>query len=360
MNKFRQLFTLFVLGLTTVPASMRAQSLTAIRDTISNADGSAFNGRVIVSWQGFTAASGTAVAPHSVAVTVVNGYFSLLLVPTTNSSAGAGYVAQYESNDGTVIWTEYWQISPSWTPLTINQVRVSSPPIQGTGGGSIGLPIQESNVNNLIQDLAARPAKGTNYAPSHAAAIDSSGNIVSISGNNSDCVHVDGSSGSCSASSGTAPSPAFVDSETPSGSANGTNLIFMLSQAPTPAASLILYRNGITLRQGIDFNLSGSSVTFIPAAVPQSNDVLTAFYRVAGSTATIINFADGETPAGSVNGVNSVFTLAFAPNPAGSLQLFRNGTLLKSGADYALNGAMITFAATVPGSGDVIQAFYRY
>src|SRR5262245_26122168 len=48
------------------------------------------------------------------------------------------------------------------------------------------------------------------------------------------------------------------------------------------------------------------------------------------STGTIgePNFVDGESPAGVIDGVNSVFTLANAPNPAASLQLFRNGQKL--------------------------------
>jgi hypothetical protein len=366
MNRFRQLFTLFFLGSAFVLTSLRAQSLTAIRDTISNADGSLFNGRVILSWQGFTAASGASIAPHSTAVTVANGYFSLFLVPTINASQGAGYTAQYESNDGTVLWTEYWQVAASWTPLTINQVRVSSLPGQGNGGGSpggggsIGLPIQESDVTSLVHDLAARPTKAAGYTASHAALIDSTGSISSVSGNSSDCVHVDGSSGACGVSSGTSVAAAFVDGETPSGIANGANLTFSLNQAPSPAISLSLYRNGIMLRQGLDFTLSGSSVAFVAGAIPQTGDVLMAFYRVAGA-ATAVNFADAEVPVGAINGVNTIFTLASIPNPALSLQLFKNGTLLKPGTDYTLSGAMVTFVpVSLPKTGDVIQAFYRY
>jgi hypothetical protein len=367
MDRFRQLFTILVLGSTMVLAPIRAQSLTAIRDTISNADGSPFNGRVILSWQGFTAASGATVAPHSTAVTVANGYFSLFLVPTINASQGAGYTAQYESNDGTVLWTEYWQVAASWTPLTINQVRVSSLPGQGNsgggspgGGGSIGLPIQESDVTSLVHDLAARPTTAAGYTASHAALIDSTGSISSVSGNSSDCVHVDGSSGACGVSSATSVAAAFVDGETPSGIVNGANPTFSLNQAPSPAISLSLYRNGIMLRQGLDFTLSGSSVAFVTGAVPQADDVLLAFYRVAGA-ATAVNFADAEIPVGTINGVNTIFTLASIPNPALSLQLFKNGTLLKRGTDYTLSAAMVTFVpVSLPKTGDVIQAFYRY
>ena len=44
-------------------------------------------------------------------VTITNGYLSVVLVPTTNASPGAFYTVQYASNDGTTLWTEYWQVA---------------------------------------------------------------------------------------------------------------------------------------------------------------------------------------------------------------------------------------------------------
>src|SRR5215475_11386538 len=81
------------------------------------------------------------------------------------------------------------------------------------------------------------------------------------------------------------------------------------------------------------------------------------------STGTIgePNFADGEIPAGIVNGVNAVFTLANAPSPVQSLQLFRNGQKLNAGAGFALVGKTITFIASqIPSAGDILEACYRY
>lgn len=71
-------------------------------------------------------------------------------------------------------------------------------------------------------------------------------------------------------------------------------------------------------------------------------------------------FADGETPTGSVNGVNTAFTLAATPTPAASLSLYRNGLLQSAGVDYTLTGANITFlSVATPQTGDVLRAFYR-
>lgn len=81
------------------------------------------------------------------------------------------------------------------------------------------------------------------------------------------------------------------------------------------------------------------------------------------SSGPVPNFADAETPGGTINGSNTAFTLAFAPSPAASLQLFLNGQLLKpGGVDYTLSGLNITMV-TAPVStpvADVLLAWYRH
>ena len=72
-------------------------------------------------------------------------------------------------------------------------------------------------------------------------------------------------------------------------------------------------------------------------------------------------FVTGEVPAGTVDGVNAVFTIAATPT-AGSLELFRNGMLLKLGLDYTLSGTQITFGPSplsIPEAGAVLLANYR-
>ena len=362
MRRLRHLFTYLLTCSALAGVPVTAQTLSSIRDTVHNADGSSFNGQVIISWQGFTSATGATIAPHSTALSITNGYISLVLVPTTNASPGAVYTAQYESNDGTKQWTEYWQVPPSWTPLTLNEIRVASPPNtggNGNGGGSgtITLPLSESNVTNLNADLAARPMKGSNYAPAHAAMIDSLGSISSVSGNGGDCVHVDGSSGACGS---TTSYPVFVDADPPSGSINGLNTVFTLNQTPSPSTSLSLYRNGMMQRQGVDYSLAANTVTFVSGARPQTGDILTAFYRAQGS-GSVAQFSDAETPSGTIDGVNTAFSLTTAPNPTVSLQLFKNGALQRPGTDYTLSANTISFASgSMPRTGDSLLAFYRH
>lgn len=78
-------------------------------------------------------------------------------------------------------------------------------------------------------------------------------------------------------------------------------------------------------------------------------------------------FIDNEIPAGTVNGINAVFTLQNVPSPSQSLVLTRNGTVLYQGVGYVLSGGVITFNSgyiPLPPSGsdtigDLIRAWYR-
>lgn len=74
---------------------------------------------------------------------------------------------------------------------------------------------------------------------------------------------------------------------------------------------------------------------------------------------TSANFVTRETPAGSINGSNTAFTLANTPT-AGTEEVFLNGLLQEPGAgnDYTISGATITYL-TAPISGDKIRVNYR-
>ena len=80
-----------------------------------------------------------------------------------------------------------------------------------------------------------------------------------------------------------------------------------------------------------------------------------------GSGGILPLFSDGETPAGTLNGINAAFTLLFAPSPVNSLILFRNGLLQTHGFDFSQSGNVITFlAGSIPQAGDELTASYRY
>lgn len=98
----------------------------------------------------------------------------------------------------------------------------------------------------------------------------------------------------------------------------------------------------------------------IEGAVGSTTDCV----HVDGSSApctAAINFIDGETPGGVVDGANVTFTLANSPSPTTTLHVFRNGVRQKSGFDYILSGGTITFlSVSTPQPGDTLLADYRY
>lgn len=345
MVKLRHLLSALIIGLTLITTCAVAQSLTEIRDTVLNSNGSPFTGTVVITWNGFTGPSGGTISPLSTSAKIYNGALSVLLVPTTTASAGTYYQAVYNSNDGLVTWSEIWQVPPSPIPLTLSQVRQSSNQGGGNGGSTGGtgtgsgttqfatLPISIDQITNLSADLASINASLSSLTTqiTNLGLASSTTNAV------------------------------FIDAETPTGTLNGTNAIFTLANAPSPGGSLTLFRNGLIQSNNIDFTLSGATITFNAGSIPQAGDILQAYYRISGTGPTA-TFADAEIPGGIIDGVNLVFTLAAAPNPAASLKLYKNGVLLQLNGDYTLSGSAITFvnATVAPQPGDKLIANYRH
>lgn len=75
-----------------------------------------------------------------------------------------------------------------------------------------------------------------------------------------------------------------------------------------------------------------------------------------------IMFVDNETPTGAIDGVNTTYTLAHAPDPTSSLMMWINGTYLQQGVDYTISGNIITMTSPLSAlfAGLPFTAFYRY
>lgn len=120
---------------------------------------------------------------------------------------------------------------------------------------------------------------GPGFAVSRAAVINSSGTVDGAAGTPSDCLHVDGSSGACP---GGGSAPNFADDEVPS---QVDALDYTLVHTPSPAASLNVSLNGLHMERGVDYTLSGNTVTFgsyysaLLADPLVSGTVLVASYR---------------------------------------------------------------------------------
>lgn len=141
--------------------------------------------------------------------------------------------------------------------------------------GKVGAQTTITSIPGLREELDVRPAAGVGYVVNRALMVNQSGAMEAVLGSPGDCVRVDGTSGPCS--SGT--STAFVDAEQLAGPFDGAKKTFVLSTQPTPPESLQLFRNGIVLKNGSDYSLTGNSITFVNVATPQPNDTVQAYYR---------------------------------------------------------------------------------
>lgn len=304
--------------------AMMAQAqpaLTTIQDILYRADGTRFNGEIFISWNAFEAGDTSNIATAQVKLPIVNGVLNVQLVPTTTASAGANYQVTYNSQ-GQFQFSQVWAVPASSIPLKVSAVLVSTGTVVGGGGGGAGaitgtIPI--SSVVGLTSALAVLPMEGVGYAPGLAAVINSSGQLTGAVGNLGDCVKVDGSSGPCG---GGGILPAFSDSETPSGGITGSNATFTLAFTPSPASSLQLYLNGLRLDLGVDYTLSGSTVTFALGTIPQIGDILLASYRYANPSNPLGSLTTPQVVCSSVGvatSSSSSTSLGTCTLPAGLL-----------------------------------------
>lgn len=79
---------------------------------------------------------------------------------------------------------------------------------------------------------------------------------------------------------------------------------------------------------------------------------------VTWNITTSWNFIDGETPVWTINGSNTVFTIANTP-VANSEKIYINGVRQKQLWDYTISSAIITFTSA-PIIWDTILVDYRY
>ncbi len=296
-------------------------ALTTIQDVLYKADGKRFNGSVTISWNSFQAADNSTIVNQSTTVKVVDGILRVQLAPTTSANPSTSYAVSYTS-DGRVQFQETWNVPSSAQPLHLKDVRVLTAAVTGAASsandtGSTSIP--ESSVVGLIADLGARPLKGVGFAAGTVAVVDPTGMIASVTGSPSDCVHVDGSSAPCGSAQ-----PSFIDSEALSGIVDGSNGQFGVSAVPDPIASLAIYRNGILMKSGQDYSLTGTTVQFVAAATPQPGDTLLASYRTSsGDSDAGQTFSSPQVLCSGTGGSTNSLTLANIGNcaiPAGLLQ----------------------------------------
>jgi hypothetical protein len=140
-----------------------------------------------------------------------------------------------------------------------------------------------------------------------------------------------------------------VMGETPSGSVNGSNAVYTTVGVPSSGTDAA-YLQGIRLTRGIDYTLSSSTWTLTVA--PSTGDTLRMDYTTGvGSTEVM-----GETPSGSVNGSNAVFTTVGTP-ASGTDAAYLQGMRLTRGTDYTVTGSTWTLTVA-PATGDTLRMDY--
>jgi hypothetical protein len=344
--------------------SPAAPVLTTIQDVLYKADGAPFNGTLTISWNSFQSADNSAIVMQQFTVRVINGNLRVRLVPSATGTPPIEYTVTYNS-DGRIQFQEMWSVPASATPLRVRDVRVPSTGSAGggsgtgtggsgsTGTGTITGPIPESQVTGLISDLAARPIKGPAFTASRTAVVDGSGLVESATGNATDCMHVDGSSGPCGGGA-----PSFVDGDLPTGIVDGNNATFALTAVPAPSTSLSFYRNGMLQKPSLDYTATGNSVLFLTGATPQPGDTLLASYRTSASAGAITGSFSGFSTTqvlcsgtGATGSAASLTSLGTCSIPAG---LLAQGDRLEIRFDYAHSGTAGGFSIEVHWGGTTI------
>ena len=333
-------------------SSFGAPALTTIQDILYKADGTRFSGTLYITWTSFQSGDSSPIPTQGIAVPVVSGVLRTQLIPTTDASPGANYTVRY-SSQGKYQFSETWAVPPSAVPLRVRDVRIATGAVVGPPPVLTQMLI--SDVAGLANELALRPPRGAGFQPARAAVINSAGLMDAATGNSQDCVRVDGTSGPCGSSAGGGGAfTTFVDSETPAGAVDGANTTFTLVTAPSPSASLSVYRNGLLMKSGLDYTATGATINFSVLATPQPQDVITASYRLGDPTSPLSSFTAAQvvcSGAGSSTGSISPVILGSCTIPPNVLKA---GDRIEIRFDYAHSGTASGFTSQVTWGGSTV------
>ncbi len=134
----------------------------AIGDTVYYADGTAAAGKVLISWNAFTTATGQSVPAGSTSVTLAaGGKLNVSLAPNGGATpAGTYYTVVYHLGDGSTS-REYWTVPASGNTLTLPSVR--------TGVLPTSVAVQTVSKQYVDQAIARLAAGGGTVSPADAS-----------------------------------------------------------------------------------------------------------------------------------------------------------------------------------------------
>jgi hypothetical protein len=139
----------------------------------------------------------------------------------------------------------------------------------------------------------------------------------------------------------------------------GLSVVGNATNATANAANITASSDGQVLRR------SGTAIGFGALDLSSANSVVnklgvTNIATAANGVVAIVNYIVRETPAGTINGSNTTFTLASTP-VSNTEQVFVNGVLQNPGAgnDYTISTTTITFlSGAIPQTGDIVRVTY--
>ena len=327
--------------------AMAQPALTTIQDTLYRADGTRFNGNLVIQWNSFQAGDLSNIATANLTLPIVNGVLKVKLVPTTTASAGAQYQVTYNNKAG-MLFTQFWAVPPSTMTLRVRDVLLSTGTVVGggTGPGSVtGAPAQIGDITGLANALAIRPTEGAGFAIGRTAVINQAGMIEGAAGSAGDCVRVDGTSGSCGGNLLT--NFVYSDKETLTGTLDGLNTLFTLQNQPSPVNSLSIYRNGILLSAGTDYSLAGSTITFFLGSIPQPGDTLSASYRYSDPSNPLSTLASPQVVCSSAGSPTSAITATSLGTCTLAGGLLHTGDRIDVSFDYTHTGTATGFTPSI-------------
>jgi hypothetical protein len=125
-----------------------------------------------------------------------------------------------------------------------------------------------------------------------------------------------------------------VFKEVPVGQIDGVNLIFYLDSSPITGSEKV-YLNGLLQKNGGDYTINENIITFEDS--PTDTSQIVCSYSTI-SKIEVLN----ETPVGSIDNINYVYTLKYFPD-TGTDHIYLNGLLQKNGEDYTIIDNFLSF-----------------
>lgn len=134
---------------------------------------------------------------------------------------------------------------------------------------------------------------------------------------------------------------------------SGSGVTFSLSQMPV-TGSVMLFRNGLYQSAGVDYTISGSTITLGSAL---GGDDLFAVYSTSATFITTLQ----EVPSGAINSNNVQFTLSHLP-AMNAVLIFLNGVFQTAGIDYFIptDDPQLIIMTRAPMTGDNLRVAYQY